>query len=951
MKNLIKCCLMTILLATRAADAITDCEATITHNGKLCDIKNGVILYNNRIDFCHAKCDPAWLLNYCKIAECDTCSFPVSNCASIINNSENRTQYKLFISSNKIKGSSNKTVCFLSYGESCYRSQSTDSYFLSHYSSTSAFFVSTPCCVLECEDKFEGAKAGSKGYCGSDGQFYQTFSAFCKAFCDNRSLTLNDDATDECLPLQTLQNNCIQNFPNKAVCSNTGVLYDSAQQYCDDLSQNIVQSYITCGDKGCVSCSFITCVNSFEHEDYAYSKVCAPGAILFDSVKSYCLSNPRGNTKDVLKCATGECTSSSCCQANCRSQHEYSVCYTDKPELSTPDEICQNQCDSQSNDYAICTDKHGGQRDCTELDCNIKHCIDDIPDLNTDDLVCKTKKKLSAYQADFCDAMITDPKLGQALRRHSSCSSPEECCIDYCILFFYAFFQSDCKTVLDSYAKRKEFCGDICTATSLPVLMCKHVPCKLETSCLDQCKKSSFLAVCGPSPSFNLISTQNAYCQLKCSDPERYNSIVRCNGNCTPEDCEILSCMHTHSSNHYCGSDGALYTSTEAFCSAKIKNSNIEELDCRYTTACNSREDCCISVCKAENPESAYKPRCSADFTYLSTRDAYCKKLCTSPISFEDVKCGSSSFELCSEQECCTERCITNNTNFSPVCDTGYNKFETVHTFCSAQCARPGLEILMCNNQPCSVDKCCMSECLQEPFNAICTLRPSPSLIDDHYVYCRKKCYDQQFVDSVHKCDGDCSSDDCLELSCLYKEERGYCGTNGAYYTTRKEFCSSIKKTRVLSERLTEEGMPCTNEFECCLANCKVDHPLNDYQPRCSSDFQYLETRDNYCEKFCERPSKYKDLSCDDAPKGICSRSECCVKQCLYSSYAPVCNMSYKLLSKQEYCSSYCKNSKTRYVTCVTGCTQEQCDAHVCKDKPELSECLHAECDDPAHDP
>lgn len=652
-----------LLIALISYSRAQSCEEQIVHKGSVCDIKNKFAVYFTKTLYCLYDNDIEQLLDFCKISSCDICTNALAPCSSLINTTESDAVVKQFISSS-FNGVNNNVLCIMTEGENCYRSSIQEEYFVSHYKDAAPNNeLASSCCLLECVDRFNPTGTSFNGGCGSDGQYHTNLNDFCTIYCFNRTLSLEQCGTEKCGVDQGCSNTCIATFPSRAVCSNTNVVYTSAEQYCADLDAGQVSSYTTCESVDCTQdeCGTNECLQSFIDEDYAYESVCTSNARLYQSVGEFCLVNINGTFADAVLCDDAECDQEACCYQSCLKETLYTTCQQRSINIITPATYCTNKCNDINIPSLACIDRTGQQHNCQPNNCSTSLCLRNAQNIPDSDAIC-------ANDGSF-------------------------------------------------YSDKLSYCAAVASNTSLQIVTCGDEPCASQEQCCRQnCLNKPFESVCTADPSYPYISDQHIYCQRICADTGFVNMVRHCNGPCGYQDCQISLCNGVMVNRAYCGTDGALYPTSKDFCEAQRVNPNLTERHCSLFQPCTSVEDCCKAQCLSRNTANTYIPRCSSDFTYLETLDQYCDKFCTNPNQYTEITCTPSSL-LCNQIYCCFEKCLASP--YNPVCGPKFNLLSK-HAYCNGICTDPELSVKNCEDG-CDEDKCELERCKANPESSGCS--------------------------------------------------------------------------------------------------------------------------------------------------------------------------------------------------------------------------------------
>lgn len=403
-----------------------------------------------------------------------------------------------------------------------------------------------------------------------------------------------------------------------------------------------------------------------------------------------------------------------------------------------------------------------------------------------------------------------------------------------------------------------------------------------------------------------------------------------------------------------CSLLGGFFSRIEDFCPLYCQNREQGFIPCG-SEGCGPQQGC-PGTCIESFPSVAV---CSNTNQLYTSAEEYCKDLEAGLIdSF--TTCGDNP---CTQDDCdinkCLESFIEEAYPFTTVCTEEPGFYQTVLIFCLINPQGHFSDAISCGESECTFETCCITVCLQIELYDVCFLGNNEAIPPTEL--CDIECTSEQgLVEGYIACideegnQRNCTNIDCQIENCITNleniaDEQLICANDKVLYSSKRDFCSSKIQNPSLEIVKYDDKTNLTDKL-CCKINCEIKNPVNTFEPRCSSDFIYLNSRDEYCSEYCEDPLNYEDLMCENG-KRFCSKTECCVKDCLSSSYIPVCNEKFKLLTHQNYCEEKCENPDTLFIYCPGGCSQLKCKFHHCRINPANTACRIHKCEYTDNDP
>lgn len=796
-------------------------------------------------------------------------------------------------------------------------------------------------------------------------------TAYCNCHCDGNCKTLDSCFDDSNTPeacTSCEQFKCERTSPNHTftnVCLVTALdtefYFENVGEYCEAKilageTDYALTSVITCTG-GCTSDTL--CCNERCKSESGVDIGCDPLTFDVVTLESYCSRTCGGESLDPLTCS-GDCEDDDCAQKECESALSSTgdkIClttaYANKNYYATLTEYCEAKVDAPDTTYTVenlntCDGSCDSETECCKSLCNAtdfktscdataytlvekaaycddfcgdelltldhcynalgvsKDCVSCYPfecednrytELNSQTYpgYCGTDDIFYDTLLDYCEAEDADNSLNFAVCSDDNgfpamCTTDPDCCLSNCQAI--TVYEGKCEDGDYYYVETvDEYCLAYCendrTFTAFLDTdgnLADRVECCTQ-KCIttDQTKQASC-----DSTSYELV-TVSTQCKNSCTNPPNSNSnLTSCVGGCTAEDCNILKCVNqdlaSHTAVKVCGTDGILYASKEDYCTAKEDSTGT-------------------------GPTLSYNT-CSTD-------------LCTD---------GGCSGSFCTtDLNCCAAKCVSDfDGNFTARCDSvNLTIYSTVETYCKAQCTSNFTDA-SCEGSTCSATQCCENKCNSQTYSTVCDALPSESTVDKS-TYCTNNCADASYDSDVHKCTGDCTSDDCVYHKCFTDKTLSFptgniCADTGSLYVTVDGYCTAYVAGTVSSVHTCTSGN-CDTDTACCEDVCAENN--NPYTERCDTSFNYYSTVGTYCTAYCS--SSITDLSnCGDGSE-LCTEDECCQQRCKASSpYSEKCDTDYNLLSKDEFCDLYCPEETYTGVTCDGDCTQTICDKKNC---------------------
>jgi len=517
----------------------------------------------------------------------------------------------------------------------------------------SASCTNTNCRYQDCMTN-ESTSISSTGICfdakPKDVYFYTSFSSFCTdastnnfnsylatssqailcngndcANADNCCIArclLDKSVPDYCDPTSYALQNNVDYCTHR--CQLSGVDNDSytnpSTLLCYDSSSNVIACAVS-------DCKVFQCLDDLTNLSYPYTSVClnnqqvfTPNQFFFATEKSYCsylVSNSQTSNITTLPSYLG-CNSSSCadypscCVANCETASIDTFC-SSTYQLTTESEFCTYKCKDIASGTINSMTMKTCTGDCTT--CKYIKCKDDINANISNLTICSVNAEggnnyFSTVDA-YCLAVATNTNEAQAVA------------IDY---------HSGFDQVLCTYNGTQQGCqssNDCCNAL---------------------CNNETFYDYCDST--FTLFTNQVSYCSNNCNSTPL--TLTGCYDNSNNQiDCTNLSCCekkYTHTYASICGSDGVLYSTVNAFCTAIQSSGSLTEYVCDPVAGCTA-SDCYINKCLNDlTAQTANGSLCDIDNKYYATGLAFCQaKYLEQTLDYIHNSCVPN----CTNDDCC----------------------------------------------------------------------------------------------------------------------------------------------------------------------------------------------------------------------------------------------------------------------------------------------------------
>ena len=670
---------------------------------------------------------------------------------------------------------------------------------------------------------------------------------------------------------------CVVDEPNSAddhlgVCGSNSTLYSGKQAFCEAKELNSALLYVNFPagvphDE--YNCKVQACIS--KNQDTYYAR-CNNEHLIYHTVQDYCHALALNPTLPILKCDDPynpgfkiPCNAQQCEVGDC--VDDFLPICGNAPEYPLLDDAVTH-CQEVVADETYDDNFTHCEGGCTAGDCDKLRCLA----AHVERGYCDSNGTFHNNKSLYCDAILADTGLTQAVCNISTgCNTATNCSINHCVNSFNGNFNAVCGLDYIKYETAEDYCRAKNSNPGLSLLMCQDqsgasVPCNLDQCCHHECI-GDFQPLCNSASV--LVSDADSYCTSYCTDPSIEDTVFHCDGGCSQLDCDRQLCLENNPDHGYCGNNGIFYADNLSYCNDKITDNSIAEINCNGQS-CTAQAGCDVAYCIHQEQGGWYAR-----------------------------------------------------------CDTAYNEYDTPETYCEAKHSIAGFADLLCLSGPCTADECCRVECAENDFNSVCGPSPDFSLYNDESEYCGNVCQSSGFDTQVHRCGSeDCVQEDCDEMKCVHDlGHDNVCGSDSQYYTSKDAFCASKRSTGI-TEVLCN-GTECASQNDCCFAACQENNPEESYVPRCNGEFEFLETRDEYCNSVCSETTAHSDLMCDD---DFCSKDECCLKECNETTvdFVPVCGPNYEVLTLNLYCDNYCVDNNFTHHACDNGCDESKCENLEC---------------------
>ena len=885
------------------------CEAECNTHGSTvgCNAVNELESYSS---YCTNKCaDSTYTISLCHVngeaVDCETCGNP---CIIALND--------LYESPDSVCGTND--VYYGTKEEFCAQKESDSSLDVLLCPSDTPCANEVECCVQNCVVNNSDYQGGCyEGHL----EFISEVTDYCQFYCgNNRSAQLVSNDQDECC-----SENCLATENRLDACHPTSFVLTTASEQCDNNCTAPNVDYLTCGTADCtqVDCDVKKCVADDPNHPDDDQGVCGSNSVFYADKEAFCEAKQEdpsieyvpfadAATRDAETCNVNACVYNNedtyyarcdvdfgfydtvhayCTAINTHELIEFLMC----EDAQNPGEVIpcdKHQCEvklcvenfkpvcGSNPDYALETDAVNYCENfiadstyadgftscpsgCTVDDCALKKCLE----TNAEKEYCGNDGVFFLNKNDFCSAQMQNPDLNEAVcDNRLDCSNEQGCAINHCIDELDDPFEGVCDENFTTYSTDIDYCTAQYDDPNFSVLNCldaegNEAPCTLAECCEKQCEEE-FQPLCNAN--FVLVTVASEYCSTYCADPGHAGTVHTCENGCAQLDCDKYACLDEHPNQDYCASNGIFYHNNDSFCDEKILDTSLATLSCNGAD-CTSQDSCDIAYCIHQETDGWYSR-----------------------------------------------------------CDQNFNLYQTPEDYCQAKHSSAGIVDLLCGSVSCTANECCQQECASHEYVKVCGPAPDFVFYDEEAHYCETLCEATDFASSVNECEGDCTQYDCNHMKCVHEQPHNdICGSDSVFYLNKDAFCTE-KLTNGVTEILCE-GQECGSETDCCFAVCQNDNPEEDYVPRCNGEYEFLETRDDYCHSFCSKSTDHEDLMCGSA---FCTETECCNEKCIQNNqdYQAVCSSEFVPLALEAYCENYCDDSEFIRYSCPGGCDVPKCE-------------------------
>lgn len=684
---------------------------------------------------------------------------------------------------------------------------------------------------------------------------------------------------------------CIGNTTFDIKCDSTDHTIVNHTQHCEAICDDTPREYNECAgdcnEDDCVRFACLEAISAFTGT-ICYSDI-ENDYIFYENATSYCNAKIEAQdtnyiiTNDIL-CDDGSAPcidSADCCSQKCLTEVYVDLCDTEGHFVMTQQEYCDARCANANLLFDICYDG-GSAAPC--MNCDRFRCEDEyITQIGNQTLdgYCANDDVFYPNLLALCDAKSINGSLDISLCTDADsdvmCSDDNDCCLANCNK--RTDFEPQCDGILFTYINDlSTFCLAYCSQNrNFNTYFEDDVIATKEQCCTQSCiAQNSVENIACSIPEYVLISTNEQCAEICSSDP---SPVHNCIGDCTDLNCNIEKCISVDLLGYLptavCGTDGIFYDTKEDFCDEKVVTIGLDVMNCN------------AGLCQTES-------------------------------------------------ECCQQSCINSFAGaYLPRCDTNYQIYDTVDAFCAASCNTLDFNTHTCQNTiPCTATECCNDKCNSETYETVCSPIPLSTTLTQAD-YCNNKCTGLDYNNSIFRCEGDCNDSDCKMFECETKIAEEFptgniCGSNGFFYNTVEQYCTEYLDD--FTQYILCDNASCVDAQACCEEEC-IEANVNTYTERCDANYTWFSNVESYCSAKCDNPA-FMDLeNCGDGQDTLCNENECCQQECNAAAYVPVCDTSFNLLTKDQFCTLNCPNKTYVPISCSGDCDQRECNKLNCMEQ------------------
>ena len=728
--------------------------------------------------------------------------------------------------------------------------------------------------------------------------FYLSHTAYCNFKIANLQVDYQFNNNNDCNNGCDDHNDCcynvcmLENYLGK--CTDDHVFYNQ-DAYCRARCNNTLPKLNLCDGQACTreSCEMIRCLGQV---CFLFREICLDteisGQYYFNGREAYCLAKINAQETDyvpvpVIYCdneesanTEGRCEDiNQCCHARCMHEEFLDACDPNSFDLLTKKEFCDFRCATTNPprpdmDFRHCEDANGNRIACSLDHCRHFACLNHLSNLNVNGY-CGVDDVYYLEEMSFCN-------------------------------------------MFDNNVSNLRQCNNggqlgLCTNDT--------------NCCFANCMQRDFVPMCDRS-NYNWITSQTQYCQLYCGNGRSFNAFYYEEGvlatqvQCCREGCDL-------NTNHFavCNANDWTLIQPETNCRDLCDTRDLIIRDCGNRSC--DETDCEIFQCEALTGD-ANPTVCGNDGVFYPSNLSYCNEKIRNNNNLHWQLCGNVP---CPDApSCCEANCVNNNrATFTPFCNTNYHQFLNVEDYCEWQCRSDNVTPLTCgiDLEPCTIQECCDQECNNTPRFTTCDCLDDFLLLTQS-VYCDKKCNHVDFHEEGcpnRNCNvRDCNIKRCEKEMDSVHEAEEICANTGNFYVSHNNFCEAKEDGLLTDFFLCPVNQLCNTPADCCHQVCLFNNRF-EYESRCTSNFQWLETVEEYCTSWCN--GGHVDLLCDN--NEFCTQAECCAEECETQVYTPVCDVNFNYLDKQTFCSRNCPDKNLSVINCQGGCTPQLCELQKCE--------------------
>ena len=534
-----------------------------------------------------------------------------------------------------------------------------------------------------------------------------------------------------------------------------------------------------------------------------------------------------------------------------------------------------------------------GDLDCSQTDCDINECVDDLN--RTDETVCFKENKQHTFfdtVREYCAYNISEGLTapGDSYMFHTAlahcysnreegitepCLTDYDCCVTTCLTESgFAHFKDTCdKNNNFHFMSNHEACIDFCSASPVG----DYQECSSAAALIDCTQESCRIWKCITDNDFDNLDSDNDLCYLDAeegfryipkthndwysncqelsdpSDPDATDyslTKVVCD-ECNSTECCEAACLINHADyDGYCLLEDYSFEDRTTFCSSICSDKNLDDFTHCEGDSC-SENLCKVKKCIDQNADVDHFAWCTTNNDGDIVKDTSSSNFCNANYDNNDAilsnyniittltgyLCGEGG--VCeSDFECRVKMCLENWTGrpTSNICDSNHFK----HYATKREACENSADHTSVNNSPCSDQECCDIQACNEHLTPstgntkICLIEPDNTPIFNSSI--SSFCYTHKLnpinIDIGTVETGDSLTEDgCKTAACQLNADM-YCWENGDRLATSKDV-SGFCEDEYLNNNPVTCGKETCSQFDCSLKECMEANSEIDWNGIC----------------------------------------------------------------------------------------------------------------------